>query len=204
MNNIGLGQNELSSMSAQKSVKMAGPQEEQTEKSWMSVLPAITQVESKGDPKAIGDKGKALGLLQIHNVMVQEVNRIGKTKFTHKDALKPDIATKMYDIYMAHYVPKAEQKLGRPLTPGEIGKLWNGGPAGLTKQSTEKYAQKVEAAMQAEAPAPSAQPKPATGQPSGPAMGAPPMMGSPMGSPAQAPAMAQPQMNPQMPMMPPR
>ena len=40
------------------------------------LVDAMIHVESRGDSTAIGDGGRAVGVLQIHPIMVREVNRI--------------------------------------------------------------------------------------------------------------------------------
>ena len=40
------------------------------------LLEALCLVESGGDPNAVGDNSEALGILQIHRVYVDDVNRI--------------------------------------------------------------------------------------------------------------------------------
>ena len=40
------------------------------------LVEAIIQVESRGDSTAVGDRGWAVGVLQIWPIMVREVNRI--------------------------------------------------------------------------------------------------------------------------------
>ena len=43
---------------------------------WDAFIEAVIWKESKGDSNAIGDSGKAVGVLQIHPIMVREANRI--------------------------------------------------------------------------------------------------------------------------------
>lgn len=43
---------------------------------WDKFIEAVIWKESKGDANAIGDSGKAVGVLQIHPIMVREANRI--------------------------------------------------------------------------------------------------------------------------------
>ena len=40
------------------------------------LIPVLIHVESGGDVNAIGDMGEAVGCLQIHEIMVDDVNRI--------------------------------------------------------------------------------------------------------------------------------
>ena len=46
------------------------------EPSWEDLIDAIIYVESRGHDSAIGDRGKAVGCLQIQPICVREVNRI--------------------------------------------------------------------------------------------------------------------------------
>ena len=43
---------------------------------WDLFVEAVIWRESRGDSNAIGDNGKAVGVLQIHPIMVREANRI--------------------------------------------------------------------------------------------------------------------------------
>ena len=55
--------------------------EEETPMSdWECFIEAIIWTESRGNENCIGDSGKAVGVLQIHPVMVREANRILKMK----------------------------------------------------------------------------------------------------------------------------
>ena len=40
------------------------------------LITSLVQVESRGNSNAIGDNGKAIGCLQIHKGVVEDVNRI--------------------------------------------------------------------------------------------------------------------------------
>ena len=53
------------------------------------LLPALSKVESNGNPRAVGDSGKAYGELQIWSVVVQDVNRTHGTRYTHRDDHRP-------------------------------------------------------------------------------------------------------------------
>jgi hypothetical protein len=78
-------------------------------------------LESNGDPSAVGDNGKAIGCLQIHPVLVYDVNRIANTKYTLNDRLNPVKSQEMAFIYFRHY-------LGNSAKPEEMARLWNSGP----------------------------------------------------------------------------
>ena len=100
------------------------------------LLLAIMLVESGGRDNAVGDRGKAVGALQIHKEVVADVNRVYGTHFTwpascfsRKDSF--DIAEK----YLLIYAPRA--------TAFEKARVWNGGPRGHLKPQTISYANKV-------------------------------------------------------------
>jgi len=109
------------------------------------VIPLLCQVESNNDPNAIGDYGKAIGILQIRPIMVTDVNRIQKeTRYWWSD--RWDVQ-KSYEIaihYFNHYGPKAI----RGVTSEEkkvvtLARMWNGGPCGHRKLATWQYGRKV-------------------------------------------------------------
>ena len=43
---------------------------------WLWLFSAIISVESNGDSSAVGDGGKAVGCMQIHPCVIEDVNRI--------------------------------------------------------------------------------------------------------------------------------
>ena len=109
------------------------------------LLPALAKVESNGNPRAVGDSGKALGELQIWSVVVQDVNRAHGTRYTHADAFDPAKARDICRRYLAIYcTPK---RLGRQPTMEDAARIWNGGPNGHRKSATEKYWHKVAQAL---------------------------------------------------------
>lgn len=97
---------------------------------------AIEQVESKGSAIAIGDNGQAVGILQIHPVMVQDCNRIlGEEKFDLEDRWSVDKSRQMFRVYTEHYSKGASDEV--------VARRWNGGPRGDTNPNTESYWEKV-------------------------------------------------------------
>ena len=109
------------------------------------LIPALVHVESNGNPRAVGDKGKALGQLQIWSVVVQDVNRAKGTRYTHADAFDPAKSEAICRAYLAIYC--TPRRLGRTPTMEDAARIWNGGPNGHRKSSTFKYWQKVQAAL---------------------------------------------------------
>jgi soluble lytic murein transglycosylase-like protein len=102
---------------------------------WAILLAALIAVESGGNPAAIGDNGRAVGILQIHAAVVADVNRIAGTRYTLEDRRNPVKSRQMCLIYLQHY--------GRGKTWEQRARIWNGGPRGHEKKATEKYWEKV-------------------------------------------------------------
>lgn len=96
---------------------------------------AICWVESRGDPRAVGDGGCALGIGQIHRVMVDDCNRIvGTRRWSYRDRLCPVKSFEMFRVYELHYFPHG--------TVQEWVRAWNGGPEGPKKRATKAYWEK--------------------------------------------------------------
>lgn len=100
-----------------------------------ALLAALLAVESGGNDLAIGDHGRARGALQIHAAVVVDVNRIHKTRYTHRDMHDRAKAVRVASLYLATYAPGA--------SPEVQARVWNGGPRGATKAATLGYWAKV-------------------------------------------------------------
>lgn len=109
------------------------------------LIDALVKVESNGDPRAIGDNGKALGCLQIWSVVVQDVNEVSRVKYTHADAFDPAKARAICRAYLARYA--TAKRLGREPTDEDFARIWNGGPNGHKKKATVSYWHKVAAVL---------------------------------------------------------
>ena len=109
------------------------------------LLPALERVESSGNPTAIGDGGKALGILQIWEVVIIDVNRAKGTSYVHADAFDPVKARAICRAYLSIYC--TERRLGRKPTMEDAARIWNGGPNGHKKAATKKYWHKVASAL---------------------------------------------------------
>ena len=101
---------------------------------------AICQVESGGNSSAIGDNRKAVGIAQIWEVTVDDVNRIAGTAYTYSDRLDAEKSRQMFVIYTRYYC-------GKSYTPARAARVWNGGPRGYNKKATLGYWHKVRKAM---------------------------------------------------------
>ena len=60
----------------------------------------LTVAESDGHGNRVGDHGKAIGILQMHKEMVDEVNRLFKTKYTYSDRADPWRSVEMAQLYL--------------------------------------------------------------------------------------------------------
>jgi len=110
-----------------------------------NLIKALIKVESGGKIGAVGDGGLAVGVLQIHPIVIDDVNRIYKTKFTLKDRLDPEKSKTICRLYLDYYGRQYAKKTGLKPTDEVLSRIWNGGPGGWKKQSTVKYWNKVKA-----------------------------------------------------------
>ena len=100
-----------------------------------NLISALIIVESSGNDLAIGDRGQAVGALQIHKAVVEDVNRFYGTHYRHQDMTNRAQARAVCEAYLRHY--------GRGCTTEQLARRWNGGPAGDRKQATLSYWNKV-------------------------------------------------------------
>ena len=110
------------------------------ENEMMGVLSALMQVESSNNDSAYNSKEDAVGVLQIRQTMVNDINRILKkqkspVRFTYENRWCRYKSINMYKIYCRYYnLTRAE----------EIARCWNGGPNGLYNPITANYWKKVQ------------------------------------------------------------
>lgn len=105
-----------------------------------TIFNVIKYVESNNNISAVGDNGKALGVLQIHKICVDDINRLYGTSFTYYDRLNEACSMEMFTLYLSHGITRIRWLNGRPATESEIVRMWNGGIyRGYSKKSTLKY-----------------------------------------------------------------
>ena len=105
------------------------------------LIATLIMVESGGNDFAVGDQGRAIGCLQIHKCVIDDVNRLyGMTYQWPESAYSRETAISICRLYLMHYAPKKA-------TDKQLARTWNGGPKGYKKQATLKYWNKVKAAM---------------------------------------------------------
>ena len=79
------------------------------DQSWDMFIEAVIWKESRGNKMAVGDSGKAVGVLQIHPIMVREANRILKMKngsgvsYTYDDRYSREKSIEMFKIVQDYY-----------------------------------------------------------------------------------------------------
>lgn len=101
-----------------------------------ALVKAIEWVESRGNPEAVGDKGQAVGCLQIHPALVEEVNRIlGRKEYTVQDRSNPAKSYEMFWVYADKYSYGESRQV--------IARRWNGGPDGDSERATTGFWDRV-------------------------------------------------------------
>ena len=105
------------------------------------LISALVLKESSGNDMAVGDKNlknKAYGPLQIRQPAVDDYNRWHGTDYKAEDCLgNRKLSVAICESYFAHYATK--RRLGKNPTDEDRARIWNGGPNGYRKESTEKY-----------------------------------------------------------------
>jgi glutamate synthase domain-containing protein 1 len=91
------------------------------------LVEALVRTESRGNASAVGDNGKALGILQIHDVMVQDFNRITGSNYKHADMFNETLSREVARGILNFYSKHIEKTMNRKATEKELGFIWNGG-----------------------------------------------------------------------------
>lgn len=113
-----------------------------------SLVDSICWVESKNNPQAIGDNGKAIGIAQIQPICVHDVNRIlklqgKKIQYTLDDRKSISKSKEMMKVYLSFYGDRYVKKTGKQPTNEVLSRIWNGGPNGWKVKATYAYYVKV-------------------------------------------------------------
>lgn len=106
-------------------------------------LKAVAWIESSGNPKAVGDNGKALGLYQLHKGVIDDYNKENHVLNTHSDALEPITAHKIAKWYLTIKIPKYLKYYGLKDTLANRLTAYNMGiKAVREKRTAKKYLKK--------------------------------------------------------------
>lgn len=107
------------------------------------LIPILMMIESGGDPNAIGDEGRSVGVLQISEAVVNDVNRVYGTHFTPEDRKDVDKSRRICELYLRHWAKDFDSLEA-------MARIWNGGPRGHIRPCTLKYWLKVKAILEKE------------------------------------------------------
>ena len=69
------------------------------------IISALIQIETGGHPDpadSVGDQGRAIGILQLHPIMVEEVNRITGLKYHESDRYSPTLSERMAYAFLEY------------------------------------------------------------------------------------------------------
>lgn len=96
-------------------------------------LTALRQVESGGNDKSVGDKGKAIGPYQIHWAYWKDATDFDKSiGGTYKDCFKPEYAKKVVKAYLRRHAPK-------DASYETLARIHNGGAKIMKRQGTKAW-----------------------------------------------------------------
>ena len=87
-----------------RNIRTVEVKELSADEEWELFTEAIIWKESRGDEKAVGDNGHAVGVLQIWPIMVKEANRICKLKKINKEYTENDRYSREKSIEMFNVV----------------------------------------------------------------------------------------------------
>ena len=108
-----------------------------------AIVAVLIAVESGGDPLAVGDQGRSIGVLQMTRVAVADYNRLTGRNWKWEAARDPKKARIMAETILLHYAgtpPAASASAEERRNYAETcARIWNGGP---TRIGTDKYAEK--------------------------------------------------------------
>lgn len=105
-----------------------------------NIATVLKQVESLGDINAVGDGGKAHGILQIHKICVDDINRYYGTDYTHEDAFDEVCSEEMFNLYISMGIKLYIKRHGVEPTEEQVVRMWNGGIySGHRRKTTLKY-----------------------------------------------------------------
>lgn len=100
----------------------------------------IKEVETNNQWDAVGDNGKAFGIVQIHKICVDDVNRIYGTDYSHTDMFDESCAKEVFVLYLTAGIDRYQNIHGTSPTEGQIARMWNGGIyRGYLKNTTKRY-----------------------------------------------------------------
>jgi hypothetical protein len=110
------------------------------------LIAALVRVESGGNVEAIGDKNlrnHAYGPLQVRQTVCDDVNMHFSTHYVAASCLgNLNVSKEIFHRYMQIYW--TAKNLGHAPRIEDCARIWNGGPTGARKSSTQYYWTKVQ------------------------------------------------------------
>lgn len=112
------------------------------------LLHALKMAESGCKSDAIGDNGKAVGILQLHKVYVDDANRIvGYKKYSYNDRYDVHKSEEITLIVLAHYGDIYEYRTGKTCTDEVLARIHNLGYSNWNSELGTMYWNKVKQFM---------------------------------------------------------
>ncbi len=106
----------------------------------VALFDAIRQVESGGDSHAVGDDGRSRGPVQC--------SRAAWIDACEEGGLDWDYDTYVYSWPHCQQIMKLYFQRYNAITNEQAARIWNGGPRGMSKESTKVYWDKVKAILE--------------------------------------------------------
>lgn len=109
------------------------------------LLHALKMAESDCKSDAIGDNGKAVGILQLHKAYVDDANRIvGYKKYNYNDRYDVRKSEEIARIVLTHYGEHYERKTGKRCTDEILARIHNRGYSQWNDKLGERYWKRVQ------------------------------------------------------------
>lgn len=108
---------------------------------WEILVAAIAAIETGSTGPIPGDGGRAIGPLQIHQCVIDEVNRLEKTTLKLSDMSDPSYSSYVCRLYLVYWA----SRMDHDPSVEELARIWNGGPYGPVKSCTADYGRRVAA-----------------------------------------------------------
>lgn len=99
----------------------------QASESLSEISHILKYVETQHRTDAVGDGGKAYGILQIHKGAILDVNRYFGTYYTHQDAFDEVCSEEIFELYITMGIELYMKKYGVIPAEEQIVRMWNGG-----------------------------------------------------------------------------
>jgi len=105
---------------------------------WLVLFLTVMSIETNGQIKNMrGDEGKAVGIVQIHEIVCREYNQAHKEQFTHEDCKDAAVSEKICYWYLSKWGEHYKKQTGKDPTPEVLYRIWNGGPDGWKSDKTK-------------------------------------------------------------------